>query len=168
MYANGLDVPQDYAEAAKWLRRAADRGDAQAQHELGLMYIKGKGVPRDDAEAMQWFHKAADQGDPNAQYLLGLLYDLRENYAEAVKWFRKAAEQGAPKSQHQLGLMYDSGHGVPQDYVQAHMWLNLAAARFTDTDMRNSAVKDRNSVAAKMTPAQLAEAQKLAREWKSK
>jgi TPR repeat protein len=65
--------------------------------------------------------------------------------------------------------MYDKGQGVPQDYVQAHMLFNLAASRFSasEAEDRNKAVKNRDSVASKMTPAQIAEAQKLAREWKS-
>ncbi len=67
--------------------------------------------------------------------------------------------------------MYYNGHGVPQGYVQAHMWFNLAAARY-DTIFQSKphdlAASNRNRVAAKMTPEQIAEAQKLAREWKSK
>ena len=57
--------------------------------------------------------------------------------------------------------MYALGLGVPQDYVHAHMWISLAAAQ-GDAD----AVNNRDIVAAKMTPDQIAEAQKLAREWK--
>jgi hypothetical protein len=64
--------------------------------------------------------------------------------------------------------MYGRGQGVPQDYVQAHKWLNLAAANYptSDTRSRSEAVKIRERIEAKMNPAQLAEAQKLAREWK--
>ncbi len=64
--------------------------------------------------------------------------------------------------------MYENGEGVPQDYVQAHMWLNLAASRFPFGVKRDRAVKKRDIVAKKMTPAQISEAQKLAREWKPK
>ena len=66
--------------------------------------------------------------------------------------------------------MYFTGRGVLQDYVEAHMWLNLAASRFSPAEIRNrdQAIRDRDYVAAKMTPAQIAEAQKLAREWKPK
>ena len=75
---------------------------------------------------------------------------------------------GAPTAQNNLGTIYQGGRGVPQDYVQAHMWYNLAASRSSasDKDGRDMVVKNRDTVAAKMTPAQLAEAQKLAREWK--
>jgi TPR repeat protein len=78
-----------------------------------------------------------------------------------VGWYRKSAEQGVPIGQLALGAMYADGKGVPQDYVLAHMWFNLAAASGNE-----NAVKGRDMVAAKMTPAQIAEAQKLAREWK--
>ncbi len=53
---------------------------------------------------------------------------MPQNYAEAVKGYKKAAEQGQVDAQYNLGVMYALGMGVPQDYVQAHMWFNLAAA----------------------------------------
>jgi uncharacterized protein len=88
----------------------------------------------------------------------------------AVTWYRKAADQGNPVAQLFLGLMYYNGQGVPQDYVQAHKWYNLAGARIPASDTQNHkmAVKNRDIVAKKMTPAQIAEAQRLAREWKPK
>ncbi len=64
--------------------------------------------------------------------------------------------------------MYEKGQGVPQDYVQAHMWYNLAASHFAPGSDRDRAVKNRDILAAKMTPAQIAEAQRLARKWKPK
>jgi TPR repeat protein len=89
---------------------------------------------------------------------------VAQDYAEAVKWFRKAAEQGDAFAQARLGAMYILGQGVPQDYVMAHMFLNLAAASLTDPAMQSSTAALRKTVAAKMTPEQIAEAQKLARE----
>ena len=82
-----------------------------------------------------------------------------QDYAAAASWYRKAAEQGYARAQNNLGVMYDNGEGVPQDYVTAHMWFNLAAA-----SGYNEAVRNRDMVARHMTPAQIAEAQKLARE----
>ena len=79
-----------------------------------------------------------------------------------------AAEQGNALGQVNLGTMYDHGHGVPHDYVQAHMWYNLAASHAEDPATREMAVKDRDEAATKMTPAQIAEAQRLAGEWKPK
>jgi hypothetical protein len=82
-----------------------------------------------------------------------------QDYAEAVKWYKLAAAQGNAYAQYNLGAMYELGQGVPMDDVRAHMWLNLAAAK-GEAD----AVKGRDIVASKMTPQQMAEAQKLARE----
>ena len=79
---------------------------------------------------------------------------------EAVKWYRLAAEQGNAYAQTKLGVMYDKGFGVPQDFAQAHMWFNLAAAGGDET-----AAKIREFYSEKMTPDQIAEAQRLAREW---
>ena len=93
----------------------------------------------------------------------GLVAAQKGDYATALRLWRPLAEQDDAYAQGNLGVMYDKGWGVPQDYVQAHMWFNLAAAK-GDAD----AIKSRDNVAAKMTPAQISEAQKLAREWKPK
>jgi TPR repeat protein len=98
-----------------------------------------------------------------------------QDYAEAVRWYRKAAEQGLASAQFDLGLMYASGQGVPQDYVLAHMWLNLSASNSRgDQSLQTAAainerrIQARDEVARKMTPDQIAEAQRHAREWKPK
>ena len=72
--------------------------------------------------------------------------------------------KGHACAQYNLGFMYDNGRGVPEDYVQAHMWFNLAASRATG-EMREDAVEARDRTADEMTPAALSEAQRLAREW---
>ena len=94
--------------------------------------------------------------------------DVPQDYAEAARWFPLAAEQGHASAQYGLGLAYTNGDDVPQDYVQAHMWHNLAAARVTTDsydDFREAAPVRRDALAALMTPAKIAEAQRLAREW---
>ena len=172
MYGEGQGVSRDYAEAAKWLRKAAEQGHAEAQYILSTMYRDGGGVPQDYAEALKWSRKAAEQGNTSAKYILGLMYakgqGVPQDYAEALKWFRKAAEQGDASAQLSLGLAYILGQGVPQDLAQAHMWLNLAASSFPFGVKRDISVKSRDNVAKRMTPAQISEAQKLAREWKPK
>ena len=114
--------------------------------------------------ALKEFRPLADQGDAEAQLNLGDLYHFGFlDNKEAAKWYRLAAEQGNAEAQSNLGLMYENGQGVPQDYVLAHMWVNLAASQGGETE---NAVKYRDILARSMTPNQLAEAQKLAREWK--
>ncbi len=121
-------------------------------------------MPRDDAEAAKWWR--ADQDDAPAQYNLGVAYahgqGVTRNMAEAAKWYRLAAEGGYSPAQVNLAVMYDKGEDLPQDYVLAHMWFNLAASRGDKV-----AIKSRDTVAQRMTSAQLAQAQKLAREWRS-
>ena len=132
------------------------------------MYDKGQGVTQDYAEAARWFRNAADQGIARAQYNLGARYTIgqgvAQDYAEAARWLRKAADQDLAEAQYLIGLMYDNGQGVTQDYAEAHMWLNLAASRTSGNDQKKFA-DARESVARKMTPEQIAEAQRLAREW---
>ncbi len=122
--------------------------------------------------ALREWRPLAEQGNANAQFFLGVMYDkgqgVRQDLREAARWFRKAAEQGVAEAQSNLGFMYGYGEGVPQDYAQAYMWYDLAASRFPPGEGRDIAVKNRDIVAKKMTPAQISEAQKLAREWKPK
>ncbi|MFQ6018756.1 MAG: hypothetical protein ACE5KF_11260 [Kiloniellaceae bacterium] len=94
-------------------------------------------------------------------YLLG-------DYTTALQEFKPLAEQGNADAQNNLGVMYADGRGVLQDYVGAHMWYNLAASRLAPGLNRDMAVRNRDALATVMTPAQIAEAQRLAREWKPK
>jgi TPR repeat protein len=130
-------IPQDYAKAMKWLRLAADQGNADAQYSLGTKYL-------DDGPA--------------------------QDYGEAMKWLRLAADQEHAKAQLYLGIMYANGLGVPQDYLQAHMWLSLAVPRIPsdiiDKEKHDMAMAVRDLIASMMTPAQITEARELARVWK--
>ncbi len=121
----------DFEEAAKWCRNAADQGHAEAQTLLGFLYQNGAGVVEDKAEAARWYRKAADQGWADAQYRLGVSYvhgeGVIENKAEAVKWFCKAADQGFAAAQHCLGLCYHLGEGVTKNYAKAVKWYRKAA-----------------------------------------
>jgi uncharacterized protein len=152
----------NYATALRIYRSMADRGLAIAQFNVGLMYDNGQGVSKDEVQAMKWYRLAADQGRSDAQYQLGHLYYRQDNYAEAAKWFHLAADQGRADAQSNLGSMYAEGEGVPQDFVQALMWFTLAAAQ-----NHKDGTENRDKAAGLMTPAQIAEAQKLARGWKS-
>jgi TPR repeat protein len=115
-------------------------------------------VQQDNAAAALWFRKAADQGDAIAEFLLGNQYTngkgVPQGYNEAMIWFQRAAEQGHPVAKLFLGVMYAEGRGVPQDYVRTHMWFSLAAQG-----------EQRAAKTLEMAE-QIAEAQKLARDWK--
>ena len=138
--------------------------DAEAQFNLGVKYADGLGVPKDAVEAVKWYRKAADQNHAHAQYNLGFMYDkglgVPKDAAEAVKWFRKAADQNEALAQLILGIKYDEGDGVLKDVARAYMYLNLAAATNAD------AKRLRATLEKTMTPEQIAEGQRLTREWK--
>jgi len=99
MYATGQGVPENNAEAVKWYRKAAERGDADAQFALGFIYAKGLGVPQDYAEAIKWTRKAADQGQALAQYNLGVAYSngqgVPQDYVQSYYWYSLAASRSA-------------------------------------------------------------------------
>jgi TPR repeat protein len=116
---------------------------------------------RDYTSALQLLRPLAENGNPDAQINLANMYfdgnGVPQDYKESVKWYLFAADQGSVDAQIALGFLYEYGDAVPQDYVQAHKWFDLAGS-----------IPYRDAVAAKMTPEQVAEAQKLAREWKPK
>ena len=119
----------------------------------------------DYATALRLFLPLAEQGKARAQAALGFLYyngfGVPKDYAVAAEWNRKAAEQGDAGAQLYLSFIYGDGLGVPKDYVLAYMWANLAASRGSE-----DAKKSRDLLEPLMTPDQIAEAQRLAREWK--
>ncbi len=150
MYSGGKGVPQDHAEAAKWYRRAAEQGDADAQNMLGLVYGRGHGVRKNYAAAVRWHRRAAERGHAAAQFNLGNMYrrghGVAKNAAAAARWYRRAAEQGVAQAQNNLGLMYQSGSGVPRDPVAALKWYTIAAARFSDSNNRGFAARNRDPI----------------------
>jgi uncharacterized protein len=174
----------DYATANWLLRPLADQGDAIAQYDLGFMYDAGHGVMQDYGEAMRWYRLAANQGNALAQFNLGFMYanghGVPQGYAEAAKWYLLSAEQGYTWAQFYLGFFLANGQGLPKNPILAYMWLSLAAAsRFNppfgsiktiDEKERRAlgslATNARAKLESQMTSDQLAEAQKLAGEWK--
>ncbi len=148
MYANGEGVPQDYAEAMRWYRKAVEQGNAKAQTNLGIIYENGHGIPQNYAEAMRWYRKAAEQGHAQAQHKLGVMYEnghgVPQDYAEAMRWYRKAAEQGSAQAQNNLGVMYVNGEGVPQDYAEAMRWFRKAAEQGSAIAQNNLGYMYRN------------------------
>jgi hypothetical protein len=171
-FYTGRGVAKDYATAASWYFRAAAQGYAKAQTDLAVMYKFGEGVPLDYAKSASWFRKAADQGEAAAQVNLGVLYEFGQGVAQddmqSANWFRKAADQGDFRALGYLASMYESGQGVAQDYVEAYKLWHLALIRTPawEPQLAAEATKNRDDVAAKMTYAQITEAQRLARDWK--
>jgi TPR repeat protein len=164
-YSLGRGVAKNYAEAAKWYRKAAEQKFAPAQAGLAGCYENGRGVAKDYAEAVKWYHKGAEQNYHLAQFKLGDCYyngrGVTKDYAEAAKWFRKAAEQNDPEAQFSLGMSYYNGDGVARDYVEAYKWWLLAAAQ-GDKDAEQFVPW----LQKRITPEQIAEGQRLARNFR--
>ena len=156
---------REYRNMAAELRPRAESGDALAQMKLGLLYYNGQGVARDYTEAARLFRQAAEQGDAYAQSNLGYMCETGEgvsqDYQEAAKWYLKAAAQGNTRAQFFVGKLYEKGQGVPQSDVNALSFYTLAAV---NGDAR--AMSERNRLTVWMSPDQVAEAQRRAREFK--
>jgi TPR repeat protein len=118
-----------------------------------------------DQKPIEEVKAKAEAGDAESEVELGLRYDegkgVAKNPVEAVKWFRKAAEQNFAAAQYNLRVCYYKGEGVAKDQVEAYKWL-LLAARQGDEDAKY----DTTILESKLTPEQIAEGQKRAREFK--
>ncbi len=159
-------VALDVAESER-VRTDAEKGDAQAQVELGRNYQKGAHVPQDFSEAVKWYRKAADQGLAEGQSCLGEMYrkgnGVAKDAAEAIKWYRLAADQGFHSAQACLGQMYMRGEGVTKDDVEALKWFKIAGKESLDL----GAYFDSKVILSRLNREQVAEAQKQADEFVS-
>lgn len=148
----------------------ANGGDAAAQVAVGECYAEGKGVTRDYRQAAEWFHKAAEKGDVSAEMRLAALYrdgskEFPRDMAQAAEWYRKAAEQGDATAQGTMGTLYSIGEGVPQSYVEAYYWLDLAAA--VKGPKQEQYAANRQMIGAHITADELADVQDREAKWKA-
>jgi TPR repeat protein len=129
---SGRGCPVDKAEAATWLRRAADQGIAEAQYSLGLLYERGDGVEQNNMRAAHWYLQAATQGYALAQNALAELYHegrgVAQDYAVALKWYESAADQGVASAAYNAGYLYFQGLHVKRDRDKARSLFEAAAA----------------------------------------
>jgi len=158
------------ADDLQMLQTRAAQGNTEAQTTLGHLYNNGQGVPQDYTKAAQWYEKAAALGNMKAQYHLGALYEngrgVPQDYTKARQWYERAAAQGGAGAQFQLGGLYFGAKGVPKDNVRTYMWWSLASAHSTG-DLSKLAADNRERIAQRMTPAQIAEAKRLAQQCQS-
>lgn len=167
MYDAGEGMAKDEREALAWYLKAAEQGHPESQYTVGVKYSFGRGVAKDERVAVGWYRKAAEQGHILASNNLGAAYEdgrgALQDHVEAVRLYEVAARANSTWGQRNLGRMLRDGKGTDANIVQAHAWLNLAASA---EKPQPDAIKERDALAAEMSSAQLAEAQRLAREWK--
>ena len=164
MYYHGNGVEVDYKKAIDLYQKSAAQNIPEAAYNLGAAYHEGHGVPRDYAKGLPYLEASANQGSSLGQFALGqAIYSGQGapiNYKKAAAWVKKSADQGYSSAQLYLGLLYASGVGVEIDPVEAHKWINLASAQ-----NEPGADTARTELESHMTQKQIAQAQKLAREW---
>lgn len=169
-YGQGVGVKEDQATALTWFLKAANQDLLEAQFAVGLAYLNGKGTDQNATEAVRWFKKASDAGYPDARYELGDCYmegsGVPKDPVAGVNFYRQAAEAGLPSAQNALGLCYQQGKGIGRDYIQAYKWLSLAEAHddVNAPEIRVSLAK----VESVLTPEQISEGQRLAREFQAR
>ena len=121
----------------------------------------------DFAAALEAFVPLAENGDARAQFTLGYMHQfgqgVPQSAARAAQWYRRAAEQDHAGAQYNLGQFYQDGRGVEHDPVRAYMWFDLASEGGVAF-----ATASRNATARQMSPAEIAEARRLAREWRAR
>jgi uncharacterized protein len=174
----GYCAKRDWLQAAKWYGKAVEAGDQASAAKLGHIgrnwRFRYRNAPTDPI-VYELIEQAAKKGSAVAQFSLGVMnYPIGDlsfdpnkgNLSEALIWYRRAADQGDVDAMVAMGMAYADGIGVPQDYVEAHKWYNVAAPRTEYGDIRNDIMKRRDDLSPKMTTAQISEAQKLARDWK--
>lgn len=165
-------IESGVSAALESVRPSAQGGLGTVEALIGDAYYYGHGVSRDYTEATRWYHRAAGHDNAMAESTLGDIYyygrGVPQDYIAAAQWWQRAAAQGVAVAQLNLGVMYANGDGVPQDYVKSHLYSNLAAAHLPPGQDRDIAVKNREIVAKLMSPAQIAEAQRLASNWRPK
>lgn len=132
MYAKGLGVPKDDAQAAYWYKKVAYKGIKEGQFSLGMAYFfGGVNLEKDYAEAGNWLEKAAHQGHPKAQFRMGNIYGQGMGRSKdpklAFEWFSKAAAQNEHRAQNNLGIMYALGEGVERNMERSNYWRERAA-----------------------------------------
>lgn len=164
--ATQVAVSEKSASSVQDLRALAERGNAEAQFNLGQSYEHGRGMPKDYVEALRWYRRAAEQGDPFAQFDLGNHYwegiGVSRDEKEAVRWWRLAADQGFPPAQHSLGKILARGaQGVLPDTVQAYVWFTLSSAQGNE-----EARQERDALAKQLGHAQITKAKQLIQQWK--
>ena len=155
----------EYATALTEFTAVAEQGNQEAQLIVGKMYMIGQGVEKDSEQAIHWFKAAAGQGNTDAQFFLGAIYLLpQRDIAEGLKWLTLSADQGMQDAQFLLGMAYlKGGQNLARDFVQADMWLRLAAAHDGEFYQSQLAAAEKQ-----MTPDQIAQGKALAAAWEPK
>ena len=165
-------------EIVKWLEKQSEQGNSFVQFLLAKQYLDGNTfyntksiIVQDYKKALNLFQKLAKQNNIEAQYTLGQMYydgnGVTKDYIEAVKWWEISADKGESLSQDALAEAYYNGKGVEKNYILAYKWFNIFKANNSESLNKTLNINGYlEALEKQMTPEEIAEAQKLSREWK--
>jgi TPR repeat protein len=160
----------DIAQAVEWLRKAAAQNYAPAEFQVGQLFDFGFGVTQDNGEALTWYRRAAEHGSGAGARAVGDFYakgrGVPADVVAAARWYRRGADRDDIQAQYKLAQMYFDGTGVTRDYSSAYVWYTLAASQAPLLDNRKGLIELRNIAGARMTPEQVAEAERRVATWK--
>jgi len=163
------DVKPDFVASARWLKKAADRGDVVSIHNLGHAYDVGLGVPVDKAEAAHLFMESSKKGLAASQNNLGWAFytgaGVPKSLPDAVYWITKAAEQGEPFAYGSLCEISGATDLFKTDPAEAFMWCGLAIEHLPDGDAKEAAKAAYFPLVRSMSHADYAAGDRAIKEW---
>ncbi len=149
------------------LKRSADDGDSESQHQLSLRSKTEDGIENDKSEAFSWLEKAAKQGHAQAQNDLGKMYERGEqtveDYKEAFKWYKKSANQGCADAQYNLGIIFYSGKGT----IKQSILLSYAMFLLASSSGHKRAIQKKEDLKKSLNEEQIEKGQELAKKIKT-
>lgn len=183
MYYLGKYISEDKVQAIEWVMKAAKQGEAQAQYHLSVFYQLGiGGLPKDDYKAFEWAMKSAEQDNNGGQLAVCQMYSagkgVKQNYHQAFRWCKESAEWGNPLGQVFLASLYGGNNLGRRDFPMAAMWLFIAQKNIgkdgfitlegdSDEHIKEQIQYLFTVLEKVLTPEQIAEAEREAKQWQS-
>ncbi|MGU3814514.1 tetratricopeptide repeat protein [Vibrio diabolicus] len=137
---------QQYGEAFKYFKLAAENDENKSQFYLGLMYYRGDGTNKDLKKSAYWFLQSAEKGNKDAQFYIGQMYELGEGVLQndkySLHWFNLAAKNGQQDAQYKLAVIYYQGKMVLKNDITSYMWLNISQYNGKDIQNMKSTIFD--------------------------
>lgn len=124
---------ENFTQAARWYRAAAEQGHANAQFMLGSLYASGRGVEKDLEKSVGWLRLAVRQRHARAELILGAIYivgdGIEKDETEGFRLIKNAAQKGEVEAEFRLGGLYEAGQGVTMDLAEAIRWYRSASSK---------------------------------------
>ena len=168
LYRAGAGTAQDPVAAFGWFEKAAAQGISDGEVAVGTAYLHGVGVDKDETEAERWLRKAAERGNADGQVHLGMMYvdgrGVGQDFVSAAEWFTRAARQDHSIGQIHLGMLNAEGIGGPPNLIEALKWFAIVSRKADQ--QADQARQFGSAIVERMTPDDIATAQRRAKEWR--